>query len=388
MNRDLKRIVIFGAGKIGRSFIGQVFSQSGYEVVFVDIDAQLIGLLNQRKSYTVVFKSNEGDSFIQVSNVRGLHWAEKEKIINELANSKLAALSVGQNGLPSVISLIAESLLKSQHANNGHPLDIIIAENMRNADMYISDALKKMLPQDYPINENLGLVETSIGKMVPIMAQRDIENDPMQVFAEPYNTLIVSKTGFKNPIPEVSFLAPKENIKAWVDRKLFIHNLGHVAAAYLGFQKHPHLQFIYQVLDDPEIFNSVKQTMLESAEILRGLYPGEFTYLELEEHINDLINRFKNKALGDTLFRVGSDLPRKLSPNDRLAAPINAAIGLSKPYGLILKVVEASLSFQAKDENGQRLPQDVLFDEVRGKGLDYVIYNVCGFNINIKKYDR
>ena len=63
------------------------------------------------------------------------------------------------------------------------------------------EELGRYLPHDYPLNELVGLVETSIGKMVPIMSQKDLEEDPLQVFAEPYNTLIVSKKGFKNPIP-------------------------------------------------------------------------------------------------------------------------------------------------------------------------------------------
>ncbi|NJK84846.1 MAG: hypothetical protein HC906_01560 [Bacteroidales bacterium] len=80
----------------------------------------------------------------------------------------------------------------------------------------------------------MGLVETSIGKMVPIMTSKDIEEDLLQVFAEPYNTLILDKNGFKNPIPDIRGLAPKVNMKAWVDRKSFIHNLGHAVAAYIG----------------------------------------------------------------------------------------------------------------------------------------------------------
>ena len=36
------KLVLFGAGKIGRSFIGQVFSRSGYEVVFIDINQEII----------------------------------------------------------------------------------------------------------------------------------------------------------------------------------------------------------------------------------------------------------------------------------------------------------------------------------------------------------
>ncbi|MBA7563374.1 Mannitol-1-phosphate 5-dehydrogenase [subsurface metagenome] len=36
-----KKMIQFGAGNIGRSFIGQLFSRSGYEVVFVDINKKL-----------------------------------------------------------------------------------------------------------------------------------------------------------------------------------------------------------------------------------------------------------------------------------------------------------------------------------------------------------
>jgi len=49
-----KIIVIFGAGKIGRSFIGQLFGLSGYEVVFVDIDQKMVDELNRRNCYPVV----------------------------------------------------------------------------------------------------------------------------------------------------------------------------------------------------------------------------------------------------------------------------------------------------------------------------------------------
>jgi mannitol-1-phosphate 5-dehydrogenase len=372
-----KKIVLFGAGKIGRSFIGQVFSRSGFEVVFVDINPQLIDLLNQHKQYNVVIKSNKGDEVICVTNVRGIHLENTEKVVAELADAALAALSVGQQGMPAALPLISKSLLLRKKKHGAWPLDIIIAENMRNADQYIQIELTRLLPVDYPINDLLGLVETSIGKMVPIMSKKDMLEDPLQVFAEPYNSLIVAKNGFKNPIPEVEFLAPKENIKAWVDRKLFIHNLGHATVAYLGFQKNSQAVYIYEALSDIEIYQASRETMLQSSEILMALYPGEFTFSQLEAHINDLLERFQNKALGDTIFRVGCDLYRKLSPEDRLAGPVHAARSLGKPHYKILKVIEAAISFRATDENGNFFPSDEKFFMEAEKGLEYLLKNVC-----------
>lgn len=374
---DEKKIVVFGAGKIGRSFIGQVFNLSGYEVVFVDINKALIDLMNQQKQYRIVVKNGEQDESMVIGGIRGICLDEEERLIAELIDTNIISLSVGQQGLSTVIPVLAKSLIARRKKHRDIPLDIIIAENIRNADRLIREALKKQLPSGYPLEQLVGLVETSIGKMVPIMTQKDIEEDPLQVFAESYNSLIVAKNGFKNPIPEVPFLAPKENIKAWVDRKLFIHNLGHATTAYLGFEVYPEAVYISEVLEDKVLLERVRQTMLQSAEILRALYPGEFRTVQLEEHIDDLISRFRNKSLKDTLFRVGCDLYRKLGPEDRLAAPVHAALRLDKPYHLILDAILAGISFRAKDENGNYFPQDRLFFEEAKKGSRYILENVC-----------
>jgi mannitol-1-phosphate 5-dehydrogenase len=285
--------------------------------------------------------------------------------------------------LADILPIISRALLLRRELYGDTPLDFIIAENMRNSDRFIGEKLMRHLPKDYPLNKLVGLVETSIGKMVPIMSQKDLEDDPLQVFAEPYNTLIVAKKGFKNQLPEVQNLDPKENIKAWVDRKLFIHNLGHATSAYLGFAKHPEAIYIYEVLNDREIFERTRNTMLQSANILMALYPNEFTKDNLEAHADDLLHRFRNKALGDTVFRVGCDLYRKLSPEDRMVAPIKAAIALNKPYDLILEALVSGISFRAKDENANYLPSDEAFFKDSESGINHILKNVCKLNIAI-----
>jgi mannitol-1-phosphate 5-dehydrogenase len=377
MSNRNNKIVIFGAGKIGRSFIGQVFSKGGYEVVFVDIDSVLIDQLNSKKRYNVVVKSNSGDVIIPVSNVRGINIEESDKIKDELAGAELAAISVGQSGLHGVIPMIASALLARKKLYGHWPLDIIIAENMRNSDHYISKELKKYLPEDFLINEMVGMVETSIGKMVPIMTENDKQEDSLQVFAEPYDSLIVARKGFKNPVPKIDQLSPKNNIKAWVDLKLFVHNLGHATAAYLGYQHNPGIQYIYEALDIDEIFTVCRETMLQSSSLLQTLYPGEFTDELLENHIDDLLSRFRNKALGDTIYRVGCDLFRKLGPDDRLTAPIKVAMNQGQPYNLIMNALVAGISFRATDQEGKHHPADIIFFREAGKGLTYVLENIC-----------
>ena len=199
MNPVEKKIVIFGAGKIGRSFIGQLFSRSGFLVVFVDINRELAENLNRKGEYRVVIRKEEDDEVLLIKNIRGIDFYDTELVIGELASAGIAAFCVGQNGLPFLLPVVAKALQRRRALYGNLPLDFIIAENMRNADQFIEEELRQYLPGDYPFERLVGLVETSIGKMVPIMTQKDLDEDPLQVFAEPYNTLIVSRNGFKNP---------------------------------------------------------------------------------------------------------------------------------------------------------------------------------------------
>lgn len=375
-----KSILIFGAGKIGRSFIGQLFGLSGYEVVFSDIDKELVDLLNLKRSYCVVIKGEKEEKLL-IPNVRAINGSEEQAVIEEVCRASIMAIAVGKNALGKIIPNIAKGLVKRFQYHRNSPLDIIIAENMRSANEYIYRELQKNLPQGFPIHSYVGLVETSIGKMVPIMTVEEIKKDPLWVFAEPYNQLILDKKGFKNPIPDVKGLSPKENIKAWVDRKAFIHNLGHATAAYYGFFRHPEATYLYEVLGDKHVLNFTKKVMHQSAAILLKVYPDDFTEKELSDHIDDLLFRFQNRALKDTLFRVGQDIPRKLGPDDRFMGVIRLAIPLEMAYDKILEAMSYAFYFKAVDENGNRSEQDNIFDDYLTRGIELTLNKVCGFDL-------
>jgi mannitol-1-phosphate 5-dehydrogenase len=375
----VNKIVIFGAGRIGRSFIGQIFSRGGFEVVFTDIDQNLINLINTRKSYKIIIKG-EKDETLQIRNVRGIYFEDTARILDEISSTSITAISVGQAALPAVIPIIAKSLQIRAGMDRLQPLDIILAENMRDAAGYFKTELIHLLGNEFPLNKLAGLIETSIGKMVPFMTKEDLEQDPLQLFAEPYNTLILDKKGFLNPVPGIPWLAPKENMKAWVDRKSFIHNLGHAAAAYTGFLKHPDMIYLYEILDDPEIFLMARYAMLQSASVLMRIHPGEFTMEDLADHIDDLLSRFRSKTLKDTVFRVGCDLMRKLGPDDRLVAPITEAIRSDLPYDKILYALICGFYFRAKDETDRYHPADLKFYSSFIPDIEYLLAKVCDFD--------
>jgi mannitol-1-phosphate 5-dehydrogenase len=367
-------LVQFGAGNIGRSFIAQLFSAAGYEVVFVDVVTELVEALNARRSYRVMVM-DEHPAEMLVTNVRAVDGRDLDAVAAVLADADIAATAVGPNALPYLYPGIARGLQRRA----GRPLDIILAENLRGAAAIVRAGLQGQLPAGFPLDDAVGLVETSIGKMVPIMTEAQRREDPLWVFAEAYNTLILDANGFKNPIPAVPGLAPKRNIAAYVDRKLFVHNLGHAAVAYLGHLYDPYLAYIWQVTEVSAVHETAEAAMRESARALLAAYPDDFTADDLDAHIADLLRRFRNRALGDTVFRVGRDLLRKLSREDRVigAMLFDRAHGVDCPA--TARVAAAALEFRGTDERDRLSAPDAKFaDEYYPRGIDAVLATVSG----------
>ncbi|GHV77939.1 mannitol-1-phosphate 5-dehydrogenase [Spirochaetia bacterium] len=375
------KLVQIGGGNIGRSFIGALFSRAAWEVVFVDVDPVLVSRLNQARYYTVVIKrEGKADERRSIGPVRAVDGRDIDLVSNEIATADMAATSVGKGALPKVLPVLARGLEKRFKKTPERPLDIIIAENDRTAPELFRTILTRELGPAYPFSRLVGLVETSIGKMVPLMRKTDLAEDPLRLFAEEYETLILDKRAFKGPLPELPGLCPVEPIEAFVDRKLFVHNLGHAAAAYLGYLTDPREPFIAGALKLEGVEAGVRAAMDEAVNALVLEYPGAYSRQELLDHREDLLFRFKNSALGDTVHRVGRDLYRKLSRDDRLVGAMLLCAKRDVPFGTIAGVYKAALNFAALDEKGLLFPPDAQFRSGGIRQLRETLQNVSGLD--------
>ena len=356
------KLVQFGAGNIGRSFIGALFSRAGWEVVFIDAVQNLVSLLNEKQYYTVVIKrQGRADERRVIGPVRALFCGGEEAVTGEIADCDLLSTSVGKDALPGVMPLIAAGLQKRK-AKGGGPLDIIIGENARDAkEIFLNGIAAALTEKNFPLGDYLGLIETSIGKMVPLGTKENLEKDPLLLYAEEYETLIVDKKAFHGGPPPVNGLMPVEHIEAWVDRKLFIHNLGHCAAAYLGYAQNNNITTISEALALPGVTEAVRYAMNAAADALALEYSGSYTREELSRHIEDLLHRFNNAALADTVYRVGRDLPRKLSVNDRIVGAMLLCARRGIDLSPIAAVYRAALQWKGTDLNGKLFPADEEF---------------------------
>lgn len=346
-----EEILIFGAGNIGRSFVGQIFGRAGFTPVFVEVDKTVISALQQRKSYEVVqYHADGGEDVLTIGPVGVVDGGDSTAVAAALSRVRYAATAVGAAVFPKIVPLLAAEAQRPERQDGTMPpLDVILAENIHNA----RDILLAAAPA-------AGVIPCSVGKMVPIVTAAQREQDILRVYSEAYNTLIVDREGWRNPIPPVPELYPVHPITPWIDRKLYIHNMGHGVAAYLaGVPERQHVT-MHQALQDEEIRHATVEAMQLSAGALAEHYPGVFTLPQLHEHIDDLVTRFASKALGDTVFRVGRDISRKLAPGDRIMGPLRRVMEHRGDPTPLVRVYQAALRFAATDEHGAPFPGDAL----------------------------
>ncbi len=317
------KAVMYGGGNIGRGFVGALLSQSGYEVTFIDVAEPVVKELQEKRTYPVRYVSSAGHEDVWIENVTAVNGNDSQAATDAIAQCDIVATAVGARILKFIIPNIVGGLRKRWKAKAG-PLNIIICENLMDANKVLEQMLKEQLTEEEIklFDETVGLVEASIGRMVPVQTDAMKDGEPLRVCVEKYGFLPTDKAAFKGGVPEIKNMVPFAPFDFYLKRKLYVHNMGHATCAYLGDLLG--LEYIYQSVDVADVRVLVENAMLESAIALSKKYGVAMADIVL--HITDLLHRFTNAALLDTCARVGGDPGRKLSADDRLIGSSTLAL--------------------------------------------------------------
>ncbi len=366
-----KRAVQFGAGNIGRGFLGQLYHESGYHATYVDVLEQVIDGLNARGWYPLRLVDNDSEETLRIDGVSALPAQQVAAVAEALAQADIAATAVGVPILPRVAPAIAAGIAQRFQDDAAAPLNIIVCENMIGAGPFLRERVRECLDPKWhgALDERVGFVEASIGRMVPVMTAAQHAEDPLLICVEPFKELPVDADGFRGPIPELAHMHPRKNFGGYVERKLFVHNAGHAATAYFGYLRGH--EFIYQAIADPAVCEKADAAIAESSEGL--VRKHRLDAAELAAHWVDLKHRFANRALADQVARVGKDPLRKLGPQDRLVgAGLMCLEQGVEPKGVALAAA-AALHFDHPDDPAAQKLQALR----QAKGLGAVLLEIC-----------
>ncbi len=344
----MKEAIIFGAGNIGRGFIGQLFSESGYAVTFVDLDQPLLDALNRRSEYTIRLVTNELAEEVRVGPVHALHAGNLPAIAEAVARAEIGATAVGAGVLKHIAPAIARGVERRARAGVQGPLNLVVCENLKGAAAILRALVQDALSPDDAdfMARHIGFVDTVIARMVPPLTAELRAQDPSLIIVEPYKELPVDRAGFVGEPSPIAAMIPYAPFAFFTERKLYIHNAGHAVLAYLGYLAG--YEYGYEALADDEIYFQARGAMEESALALTRKYrPPAGSLLA---NIDDLLGRFANRVLGDTVLRLGRDPVRKLARTDRLVgAALNALAEGVAPTDLVTGLA-AGLLFDHPDD--------------------------------------
>lgn len=337
----MEKALHFGAGNIGRGFIGKLLSDSGIHVTFADVNDQVIDLLNQQQAYDVKIVSEQQSKIENVAPVDGINSKNSDQIIEKFNQVDLVTTAVGPNVLAIISATIAKALEKRFTSGNKNYLNIIACENMVRGTSFLKEKVLSHLSPDYhtALEQYVGFVDSAVDRIVPPVAP-NAEN-PLLVTVEEFSELIVDQTQFKGEIPKIDGMELTDNLMAFVERKLFTLNTGHAVTAYLGKLQGRHL--IREAIEDEAIKNDVRAVMQESGAVLIKRYG--FKQEQHFAYIEKILKRFANPYLPDDVDRVGREPLRKLSINDRLVKPLLGTIEYGLPRSFLTKAVAAALLY-------------------------------------------
>lgn len=389
------RAVQFGAGSIGRGFIGALLAQSGYHVTFADINQSIIDTINREKNYHIHILLPDGAETTTSSgtDISGCNSSD-DKIIDEIAKASIITTAVGPDILKYIAPVLARGFSEKRAQRQqvratsktlgeevGH-VNVFACENRMGAStllkQYVLQNLKDEHDQRY-VEQYVGFPNCSVDRIVPLPDQARqasrVGHRTLDVDAESFYEWIVERSAlignppFPLPIKGMRFT---DRLEAYVERKLFTLNTGHAMAAYLGYLKG--YETIAESIHDNRISGGVQHAMQESGVAL--VRKHNFDPDEHAMYIDSIIDRFRNPHLKDECVRVGREPLRKLGRNDRFIGPAQLCRDYGLPNRNLCRGIAAVFRYDNEDD-----PQSVeLMQWIKRDGVEKVAIELTGWS--------
>lgn len=341
--------LVFGAGNIGRGFLGLMLAESGYEVTFVDVNEAHVKTINQEGAYPVYLVTEQGDEEHVVNNVRAVFGRDVTELVHEIVSADIILTAVGKKALSIVAPFLATGILERIRVRprDEMPVVVIACENVHDNSAYLAAEVMQHVPQDQhsKVRDRVSFPNCMIDRIVPnVSGTRD---SPLAVWVEEYSRLAVDAKVLLTPFPALAGVEFVQNLDALLEQKLFTLNMAHAIVGYYGWLAGH--QYVHEAATDSNIRLLLDGAFDEVGKLLCSRHPS-ITQLEQRLFGETVARRFSNTRLKDTITRVTTDPKRKLGHEDRLIKPAVLLLenGMQPTY--LTAGAAAALSYHNPDD--------------------------------------
>lgn len=341
------KAVHFGAGNIGRGFVGLLLHEGGYDLVFSDVSAPLVDAINAASEYTV-HEVGEGGTDKVVTGFRAINsQVDPQAVADEVATADVVTTAVG----PTILRFVAPHIVAGLALRDpsAPPLQIMACENAIGATDTLRDQMREQAGVAWDaLSARAVFANTAVDRIVPAQPA----GAGVDVTVEPFFEWAIERAPFGATPPHIPGAHFVDDLAPYIERKLFTVNTGHATTAYFGAQAG--IEKISDALADPEIAAKVAATLEETSALLEAVHGLDAA--ELADYRATILRRFANPALPDTVGRVGRQPLRKLSRHERFVGPAAAAAERGLPTSALVAAMGAALEFdEPSDEQSVEL---------------------------------
>jgi mannitol-1-phosphate 5-dehydrogenase len=356
--------VVFGAGRIGCGFAGELLARSGYPLMFVTRARASADHLNRVGRYVVRLAGRDGTHERIVTGVHAVHGADEAAVARTIADADVVAVSVGPDRLEQIAPMIATGL-----ALRTSPVNVIAFENGTDPAARLR-AMVAASPDGEPVAARHGFASALVPRIVARRIGDCGGDEPLVFVGDPPASFVVDRRGLVAPHPRIEGMTLTDDWTGCVCRKLYLFSAGHAMTAYLGHLKGYH--YVHSAILDLEIRAAVLAAMREAqAGLARGFgreIAGD------PDDLREIVDRFENAALSDPIVRVGRDPQRKLAVGERLVGALRAADRAGVETEFLALACAAALCFQHPGDERACEMARMLLETDRQRALE----RICG----------
>ena len=365
--------VHFGAGNIGRGFIGLLLHEAGHDLVFVDVNAPLIAAIRDAESYRVIEIGPGGREHVVTGFTAIDSSADRDAAVAAVASADIATTAVGPTVLRFIAPVIADAL--RVRAMDAAPLIVMACENALQATDLLRNEIASLLADSPEALTRAIFANTAVDRIVPTADPAD----GLDVRVEPFCECAIESGPFAGAAPSIPGAHFVDDLAPYIERKLFTVNTGHATCAYLG--RAAGYEFVHEAIADPAVRAGVIAALDETSRLL--VLRHGFDEAVQASYRATALERFANAALADPVTRVGRQPLRKLSRHERFVEPAAALAEAGiEPVGL-LAAMGAALRFRADDD-----PESLaLAERLDAESAPQVVASVMGIEAGHPLFD-
>lgn len=371
------KAVVFGAGNIGRGFLGSLLYKSGFSITFVDADTAKIQALNNEHQYRVLITSNDGCKEEIVNDIQAIHIHEQDKISKAIVNADIILTAVGKNQLENVSEYLSNSLLERVHRRPKEEVHIVVVacENVYNNTDYLKNFLMKKIPEERrdSVRDSISFPNCVVDRIVPNM--KNSSGNFLDVAVEEYFQFAIDGSSLKSTMPKIEGVQIVGNLEACLEQKLFTLNMAHAVIGYYGWLKQ--YKFVHEAVQDQNILSLLRGSLMEVKKVLTSRH-RDISSEQQSAYSEKVISRFKNPHLYDEITRVSRDPKRKLGSNDRLVRPALFLWEQGEIPAYLSAGIASALSYDYEEDK----EATEIANEIKIKGAGQVLSEISGIRIN------